>query len=416
MADQGYGKLQPEDVMTYLHSHDWILPADQATWSSSVQLWTTEDGRDEVLVPLRRSYRDYSELVFQALTAIASKERRSPENVLSDVAAVGFDVLRFRAAVGESDDSIALNDGLELISSARAGLVAAACATIRPSRSFGRHFILADEYIKHVRMAQTERGSFVIAVRSPLTEIRRPRDVSEDQGIERPSSLPDELDQSEGGPERKDGSGIDVPDTKTATVTPTRLVSLSARNVVGTFLAAVKGAEEAATEYSASADLSAFDRRVDLGVSANLCSALAAIKRAVATSVELSVAWSPREQLRKGLATLPLVQRLSSDTEYAFEKAAEHLRQVGPEHEVQISGQVIELRRRAANQAGRVKIRTSLDGKTLRNVVVSLGVVDYLKAVRAHREGRRLICKGIIEPAGQRMWKMVAPTGVQIES
>lgn len=409
MTDLGrYGGVNTEDLTIYLSAHNWLLADERAAWSRAVQIWTTPDGKDEVVVPLRRSYRDYGELVFQALTGIGVIEGRSPDTVLGDVAAVGFDVLRFRNADVGSDDSIPLDRGIELIANARACLVAAACSTVRPSRSYGRHFLLADEYMKRVQMGQTERGSFVVAVRSPLAEIRRPDDIEESQ---------------ERKPQREVEAPVEGDDmllvnepvaTTTSSLTPS--VRLLARDVVGTFIGAVRSAEEAATEFIATEDMSAFDRRVDLGVSANLCKALASIKGTASTSIEVSVVWASRQQPQESYAALPVTQRVSSETRYVFERAADYLRQPGPEHEVEISGLVVELRRHEANQPGRVKVRTSLDGKSMRNVVVSLGVVDYLKAVQAHRQGRRLICKGIIEPAGRRMWKMAAPTQVDVEA
>ena len=78
------------------------------------------------------------------------------------------DVIRVRAA-GSDDGSVMLNDGVDLIRGARDLLLSAACSLREPRPVYraGANREAAD-LLKQVRLGQTDQGSFVVTLLSPV--------------------------------------------------------------------------------------------------------------------------------------------------------------------------------------------------------------------------------------------------------
>lgn len=407
--------IEPEDLRLYLADHDWV-PDDAATWSTDVEYWVRPTG-DEVLVPLRRSFRDYLPLLAEAVEGIAQLESRDPVLVAREVAGTSYDTLRFRAPTVDRPDSLPLDVAIEVVSNAREALYVSARATIKPRARYGGGHapLLADEYMRRVHLAHTEHGSFVVAVRSPLTTLQRtPRGTAEVVPDTAISAEPVQATSPQH--ERPTKSELAAADVATDEDRPREVKRsvqlLRPRDVVGTFVRAVHDAENAARMYIANKDLTVFDNVVANGVNANLCEALASIKKAAPTSVSLTVAWSPRVELVDVLRSLPSVQSLTSDTAHVFERAAEYLARPPKRDPAEVIGQVIELRRRGTNQPGRVQVRGMVEGR-LRSVFVSLGISDYQTAVAAHGEGRRVRVVGVFRPS-RRILLVDAPEKFEI--
>ena len=85
------------------------------------------------------------------------------------------DVIRVRASVGEDRDSVTLDVGVTLDQQSREMLLAAACAERAPQAVFRAAANKdAAEYLKSVRLGQTEQGSFVITLLAPPPPLLQP--------------------------------------------------------------------------------------------------------------------------------------------------------------------------------------------------------------------------------------------------
>jgi hypothetical protein len=367
-------------------------------------MWFTGPPGDpvaEVLVPLRRSYSDYPALVYELCLAVADVGESRPESVLSDIIAVRFDTLRFRAHVDDDEDSIPLREGSDFITGARSLLTAAACSATAPRRYYpGRHPSLANEYLRNVRLGQTERGSYVVALLSPA--LTREEAASSDPAMD--SLLLDDRPET-----AESAISADVVETDGGgRVWRSRLAG---RGVVETLLRAVDSADSAVASFKAKRDPAVFDQSVASGLSANLCSALLTLQKAADLSIDLSVAWSPvLPSSDFGQAPARL---LRADSKEALSVAAEYLRKPTGEDLVELVGVVTDLRRLGGSILGRATLRVRLEGKQ-RSVRVHLGGDDYLTAVAAHGQARRLRCTGALRPEGRSL-AMYTPSGVEIE-
>ena len=69
----------------------------------------------------------------------------------------------------ENNGSVLLDEGVELVSQAREMLLAAACATTTPQPVYRAGANRkAGEYMKRVRLGQTEHGSFAVTLMAPV--------------------------------------------------------------------------------------------------------------------------------------------------------------------------------------------------------------------------------------------------------
>jgi hypothetical protein len=154
------------DMTAYLSSKGWReTNRKQNHWVSLVK-----DGDFEVTVPLTRDINDYARRIFDALSILETVEKRSQQEIFSDVSAVMTDVIRIKIGNGEiAEGQLPLEEGVKIVDKARDLLLAAACSTIQPKPLFQkRQPDEAREYLKKVRLGQTERGSYTITLHSPV--------------------------------------------------------------------------------------------------------------------------------------------------------------------------------------------------------------------------------------------------------
>jgi hypothetical protein len=199
---------------------------------------------------------DYVLLLREALQELETVEKRSQLEILRDLYNSGFDVVRLAAQSSRTaDGTVDIDEGVLLFERARDTLYAAACATVKPQAVFhSRRPQLATEYMRKARLGQTEQGSYVLTLLSPVAPqltFHSDTDLFPEEPFER------------------------------------RVIQTLARSV----RLAVGAAESSAT--ATTPDFRPFQDAVIGGVSANLCEGIAGLFTATdPASVELSIAWA----------------------------------------------------------------------------------------------------------------------------
>ena len=204
----------------------------------------------EVILPRTERLGDYASVVSRLITIFAEAAGRDELSLYRDLVTADRDVVRAR--ITETDDgSLTLNHGVALISGTR-GLVLAAACSLRESQQLYRLGANreANELLDSIRLGQTEHGSFVVTLLTPVVSPPLP-------------SLLREYDDSDDPIERL----------------MTRRLSEA--------LAATRDATESAT----AGDGTAFAESIDRGVSANLCDALVKLIGPFPT-LDISVVWA----------------------------------------------------------------------------------------------------------------------------
>ncbi len=318
------------------------------------------DGLPEIILPRTERLGDYASVVAGLIEMFAQVVEQDELSVYGSLVTADRDVVRVRA--GESEDgSVTLDGGVDLVTGARDMVLAAACS-LGESKAVYRAGAnrAAVDLLAGVRLGQTDRGSFVVNLLTPVVpplHVLFPDTAYQDPPIERRLTL----------------------------------------RLMEDLAAARQGAER-----SAAGDESAFRGVVESGVSANLCEALVRIITAFST-VDVSVSWARtlpvtalRPPVRFGKTDAPLLR-----------EAARSLRERAPRPDVELFGYVRLLTRAEGEEDGTIRLNALVDRKQ-QSVTALLERQDYERAVQAHGDRAVVVLSGDLERMGQR-WRLLNP-------
>lgn len=351
--------LEPESIQAYLRFRGWL---SEDAGHPRAKLWYIDIGRDsfEALLPSTQVVRDYVLRVSELLRTLERVEQRSQLDIVRDITLVTSDVVRVRLPTNHRGDGIPLPDGVRLVEHAMSMMAAAAASAVTPKKVLpSRRPAQAQDYLDHVRMGQTERGSFILTIVSDVRPLLTP-----------------------GAPGLLEYMDEPFP-----------------RRVTRTLVHALAAAYDASILARRSGEFTAFERGVELGVSANMCEAISGMVEAAQDQkgVSLEVDWAPSSPVdEQGPAPLEFTHE---DREILTE-AARKLRENSPYEGLPITGVVTSLRREEASENGSAVVSCVIEG-TLRRLVVPLSPEEYEVAIDAHREKRGIFFKADVAQAGR---------------
>lgn len=358
-----FRELSHLDVIAYLSRKDWR----QATVSDSFVVYrkSSHGIEVEVLVPLIETYTDYAEAIQTLVRKVSEAEEKSQLEVLSAIQTASFDVIRIRASDDDfADGSVPLEVGPELFEYARGVLVASALASENKRGAFGSaRSERIRAFLKKSRMGQTERGSYVITMSTPIDP-----DLTTKDG------------QHSLGPE---------------VATPFE------RTVTETLMRSLQAAKTALNASAISTDdkLKPFVEAVKDGVSANLLEAVAGVASS-ADSAEtiVSVSWAATRAPEQGLPES--VQFDKADVPI-LRSASGALRAREPKADHEIEGMVVGLESEGGDSPNFITVRVRED-KGERRVRIQLEEEPYRRAIHAHESHFSVKVKGELAVEGGR--------------
>jgi hypothetical protein len=347
--------LKPLEVASYLRVNGWRQETD-LNGKGSVWLLPAENGREEadITLPLQRDLGDFALRMGDVLRTLRQVERRSEPEILQDLMTTSSDLVRVRAPSREAESgSLPLEQAVAFVEHSRDLVLAAACAAITKRAYFAtRKPTKAMEYLSRVRMGQTERGSYVLTILSPVAPALAPE-----------GELPLDLEPSE----------------------PYE------RQVTRTLAEGLAAMEQAARDAAASGGMGGFEQAVGRGVSANLCDAVAGLSAvSPGEGLDIRIAWS---RTRPVTNSVPSRVFLGSDSMPLIQEAARLFKDTAPVEDVELQGFVTRLARGPTETRGEVTLEGLLDGQ-LRRAIVELGEGIYAQAVQAHEQRQRVACAG----------------------
>lgn len=244
--------VTPRAIHAYLASRGWH---HVEMYGEVGYIYGLEDIADEILVP-STVLGDYGRRVGEILETLSSIEERDSRAILRDLALTDFDLVRVRQPDAVADGSLSINSGVALFTESRNLLLAAACATVRSQRAFRAGRIReANEYLRSVRLGQTEQGSFVVNLLLPI-----------------PPNL------GYGQAEMESGTPRDPFE----------------RRVTRKLVSGLRATRDAVLAVNRGDDIRAFEHEVNHGVSANLCDAIAGLLDYEGRMrLDVSVTWAP---------------------------------------------------------------------------------------------------------------------------
>ena len=350
--------VSPGALSAYARASGWIKAESYGDHSD---VYASAES-PEIILPRHQRLADYASVVWRLIEVFAKAAETDELVLYRDLVTADRDVMRVRAPDGEAG-SVNVSDGVTLMHGARDMLLSAACSLWNPQPLYRAGANKeASEYLKRVRMGQTEQGSFVITLLSPV--------------------VPPRMQLGTGSELVQDDDPIE-------------------RRITSRLVGALTAVREA-TEIAIAGGADAFFKAIERGVSANLCEALVSVMEPF-REIDVTVTWA---RTCPAPRTRDIVRFAASDAPILRE-AARSFRSREPQPDRELVGFVRMLKRGEAERDGTVTLLTSIDGKN-QSVTTVLKQADYERAVSAHKERASVVVKGDLERVGQR-WSLLNP-------
>jgi len=239
-------------------------------------------------------------------------------------------------------------------------MLAAACAAVAPKQVFAkRKPDQAMKYLREARIGQTQRGSYVSTVLSPVPPVL----LAGNQAV----LLPEVEDEP------------------------------FSRKTVRTLADALAATTEGVQSAASSGKLDLLTKGVARGVSANLCEAILGLHEGSgARGVEFSFSWAPSRGAPQNIKS---AQWLQTDSMPFLEETSRYFRQTSELEGAEVFGSVHRLEHLNGN-AGDVTIIGTVDGER-RTVVTELHGENHNLAIRAYKEVLPVRCVGELVKEGK---------------
>lgn len=357
-----FDRLNPSDLAGYLRSAGWTEIEHRPERSS---LWA-KDYKEEsakLTLPLSRAMNDYALRMADAVQLLAAMEERSQLVVVDDIQTSGMDIVRIQLGLSDtSDGSVSVERGTAIFDAVPDLFAAGACAAQQSRIYFAtKKSKPVTDFVRQLRFGQTEYGSYVVRVLSPV-----------------PPALTGLFGLAEDPFERQ-----------------------AIRSLVCGLDALSKAADATLT----TGDGKYFESSVALGVSANLCEAVAKIVGEESKPTEsLAIRLSPA---RNRPLSQPLPERIvfPGDRIPIIREAGRLLKAYAPADPQEIQGVVVKLQSRG--DGGIATVATFIDGLP-RKVTIELPDADHKKAILAYEKRTEILCRGTLTKSGQ-LWSLLRP-------
>ena len=352
--------VSPTALSAYARSLGWTKTEP---FGASADVYQHEQ-QAEIVVPRTQNIADYANVVLRLLSAFAQAQALPELSIYRDLVTADRDIVRFRLLESAEDGAVSVETGVAVMQAVRDLLLAAACslndrrATFRAGANRE-----ATEYLQQVRIGQTEQGSYVVTVLSPVIPYPMQGSLFDDS---EPSEQP--------------------------------LGRRMTRHLAG----ALEAARQATDQASSGVD-DAFQQVVAEGVSANFCDALDNLA-GTGSAVQASFSWACTRPISHVVSALRFV---SADGP-VLKEAVKVLRLKEPLPDQTVFGFVKRLERDVHQADGRIAVTGLVDGRR-RTVQASLSQSDYQRAIEAHGSKSAVVLKGDLERFATN-WRLVNPT------
>lgn len=351
--------LRPFEVQALLRKLGWV-PSFIGEHSA---VWTHPEGGPRLLVPAKIDFEDYGDRLGELLSTLQNTLELSFERIVHEVEEATHDTLRLRDDRSDLRWSTTLGEGQKLLKSAHRAWKDAANIVSKKETKY------VQEFMSSLRLGQTERGSYIVRVMSPIHALE---------------------------PEASTQEGFFPP------VPFERLVTEGLSRAVSTLAAVVhetRKMEPASPSFQAT-----FGAAKQAGVTRGLCLALAdSLSEPGTEGLEVEISWAgavpaPQGNRRKGWT------RFSVGVAPILMAGAEVLRTSFGQRLRSVEGWVVHLRRAPTDEHGTVTILCVLQGaSSARPVRVALAGEAYEAAATAHRDQRVVRCEGDVREVGKRL-------------
>jgi hypothetical protein len=355
------------NLENYLKDRGWVKEAfgrEEVFKFKSPQPFH-EDKFIEILIPSQEDLIDYKRSIEIAIGAISTFEKRSFDDVLSQIL-IFSDLLKFQISTPKTKKgSIPIIDGITLYKGISDLLVYSACAEISLQKSFLKKLGRALDFIKTCQIAQSQYGSYVANIQCQL---------------ERPKYLDPETN---------------------------RRLSPLGRKTVLRILKGINNLNSSIQEETVNPIINNYD----VGLNANMCDTLIDIieigqNNDIKISTNLEPIWGIPENITTDVFITPYAK-------VYLQEASEKLREENPEERRELKGHVFQLRRKPDEEENTIRVLAfDEEGEPL-PVIVKVDEASYQLAIDAHKFDKLIKIKGILTKIG-RTWYLDNPEPIEI--
>ena len=371
-------EVDPINLEMYLISKNWERIIYKEDFYSVYQKIDDIDNIKRVWLPLNKSVDDYGEVLQEFFIKISDYENQSIRTLTDDILSFSIgDVIKLRTEdpMNVHSNTLLFDDGIILFNQGK-DMLCAAAKSIHEKKAVhspGRTTQISN-YINSLRIGQTEKGSFIARIISPIKKM----------------------------------------DSLSRTLGITEVQPSYERNVIQHMLRSLDLLEKAATYNLAKGKFifEPFEELIDEGVSANLCESItgSSYERYKFRPLSISVSWSYLLNEYKYPDEPRQLEFPTTLMEY-IDKAADKFRESSP-ITIELIGTVSILRRERLRQFGIISLQTRIEDEP-RVVRVELPPDLYKYAIDAHRSGSQFKIKGELMKRN-RIYYLENPRGVQV--
>jgi hypothetical protein len=362
-------------LIEYLRASGWILSDEDARTS----LWLTEaDDSKRLILPRSQEVSDYRDLAYEALRLLSYQERRSLNEITSDILYGPADNVAVRLTPDVPSGQAPLPLAYEAVSALRSYVIGSGAALDDRSLVLPAYRSRQAESYASGALLSTSPGSFILSLSLPLT-------------VDAPTGSSN-ADSQDIGPDEGEVQG--------------ELVSIPpqpfGRRVTNRMAAVARYAQGLAGEVSEGNDrLSSFGKTEISAPNATELEALSGLGGPEKTAYEVRFSQSPLASQRQN----PFTLRVTPGQQRVMAEAADFLRNRQARPNVTADGIVVSLSRDGKFGPGVVTILGIVDdsGKS-RRFHVELTQEDYNEALQAHTHGLHVAVRGDLETRGNWKW------------
>ena len=359
--EDALNQVSPLALSAYARAAGWIR---EELYGDHSDVYVREEA-PEIVIPRTDRLGDYASVVSRLIEIFAEAAETDALSLYRDLVTADRDVVRVRAAPEGANGSVTLDDGVSLITGARDMVLAAACSLREPRRVYRAGANRdAGDYVRQVHLGQTEQGSYVVTLLTPVVPPPMGQAALFDSAVD-------------------DDAPIE-------------------RRMTQRLIEALTATREA-TERTSAGDAEAFSKTVERGASANLCDALAALIEPFG-GIDVGLTWArtwPAETAREtvlfGASDAPILREASRRFQ-AWE----------PRPDVSLIGRIQRLKRDDSETGGTITLRTYVDERAV-SVAADLDRHDYDRAIQAHKNDVMVVMTGDLERFGRR-WRLRDPS------
>jgi len=160
--------ISPETLSQYLRARGWQESGD---FLGNASVWHRGEEL-EVLLPKSDRLRDYKTRVCEIIDVLELSEHRDRQQILNDLLLQPTDLIKIR--IDRPDiigGTIPIDEVVRLYEATSKIMKFVASATIEPRSVYrGGMFAEVREYLHKLRVGETEQGSYIINVLSPIMQ------------------------------------------------------------------------------------------------------------------------------------------------------------------------------------------------------------------------------------------------------